>query len=47
MDEDLGLQDLVQTCMVHKIEVGLEACGFAKPSTKKSLAKCKSKVIFG
>ena len=56
VDEDLGLQDLVQTCLIYKDEVGHSSVWVCKainndPKRKKkknhSLVKCKSKEIFG
>ena len=49
VDEDLDLQDLVQTCLVYKVEVGHSNVCIYKAinkDKKKSLAKCKSKEIF-
>ena len=50
VDKDLDLQDLVQTRLVYKVEVGhnnVWICKAINKDRKTSLAKCKSKEILG
>ena len=50
MDKDLNLQDLVQTLLVYEVKVGhsnVWVYKTIKKDRKISLAKCKSKEIFG
>ena len=48
VDKDLGLQNLVQTLLVYKAEVGHNSvwvCKTIKKDKKASLVKCESKEI--